>query len=317
MNTKATAAAIAIAAGAAIITAAAIINNTNQPQPQTPKPTAAQPQQPKIADLFSLPTSPSPAKVFFQTAEGKAIPARARRDSMGMMSMMASLVDRMNEFDANGDGMLDDLERLAMGVRLRKEFLSQYDLDGDGDMSREEWRALQRSMFEQTPQGQRLMAQFDLDADGRLNEQEQAALDAHLAQQQEQQQAEERARMDTNNDGEVSEAERRAARQQEREFWQSQMAAAENNFDHDGDGELNIEESRDAWDAWVEYQTVDDFINRYDTDGNNTMGPADYDQFLSDYERRRPAADVNNDGEINVQDINAYRDLVLRSRSVS
>jgi Ca2+-binding EF-hand superfamily protein len=222
----------------------------------------------------------------------------------------------MNEFDADGDGMLSDLEKIAMGYRLRKEFIADYDLDGDGEMSGAEWRAFQRGLFEQSAQGQLLMQQFDADADGVLNEEEQAAMDAHLEQQKEQRRAEDRARADTDGDGQLSEDERRAARQQERQFWQSQMTAAENNFDRDGDGELNIEESRDAWDAWVEYQTVDAFINDYDTDGDRAMGPADYDAFLSQYERRSRKADVNADGEINVQDINAFRDLVLRSRSM-
>ncbi|MCR9077444.1 MAG: hypothetical protein NXI07_15530, partial [bacterium] len=129
--------------------------------------------------------------------------------------------------------------------------------------------------------------------------------------------AEDRARMDKNNDGQISDDERRDARRQEREFWRNQMRTAENNFDYDGDGELNIEETGDAWEAWVEYQELDDFISRFDANGDRNMGPADYDAFLSAYDRQSPDADVNNDGEVTVSDINAFRDMVLRSRSMN
>ncbi|MFG0245089.1 MAG: hypothetical protein ACF8MF_03440 [Phycisphaerales bacterium JB052] len=317
MNTKAAAAIFTIAVGSGVIAAAWYMANDTQPQPRTPTPTP-QPTQPEPAglDLFSLPSTPSPAKVFFESASGTPIPAGSRNDIRGMIGMMASLIDRMDEFDVDGDGLLSDLEKLAMGMQLRKEFLAEHDLDGDGNMSGDEWRAFQKAMFEKSAQGQKLMAQFDLDADGLLNEEEQAAFDEHLRQQEEQRRAEDRARMDKDNDGQISDEERRAAQRLERDFWRNQMRTAETSFDYDGDGELNIEETGDAWEAWVEYQELDDFITRYDTDGDRNMGPTDYDAFLTDYERRSPDADINNDGKVNVADINAFRDLVIRSRGI-
>jgi sRNA-binding protein len=318
MNTKAAAGIFTIAMGSGIIGAAWYMS-TPSPAP-TPEPMpSAEPTEPKQSgfDLFSFPSTPSPAKVFFESAEGMSIPPRSRNQVQGMISMMASLIDRMHEFDADGDGMLSDLEKMAMGYRLRKEFIAEHDLDGDGDMSGAEWRAFQKAMFEKTNEGQQLMAQFDLDGDGVLNEEEQAAFDAHQQQLEEQRRAEEQQRMDTNNDGEVDDEERRTARRQERDFWRNQMRTAENNFDYDGDGELNIEETADAWEAWTEYQEVDTFITNYDTDGDRSMGPADYEAFLSAFDRRDDEADVNNDGKINVSDINAFRDLVIRSRNVS
>jgi len=318
MNTKAAAAIFTVAMGTGIIGAAWYMSSTNTAPTPEPTPTPP-PSQPKSAgfDLFSLPTSPSPAKVFFESAEGQSIPPRSRNQVQGMISMMAALIDRMHEFDADGDGMLSDLEKMAMGYRLRKEFIAEHDLDGDGDMSGDEWRAFQKAMFEQTAEGQQLMAQFDIDGDGILDEEEQAAFDAHMDQREQERRAQEQRRMDTNNDGEVSEEERRAARRQEREFWGNQMRTAESNFDYDGDGELNIDETNDAWNAWVEYQEVDTFITNYDTDGDRTMGPADYEAFLSDFDRKDDNADINNDGKINISDINAFRDLVIRSRNAS
>ncbi len=318
MNTKAAAAIFTVAMGTGIIGAAWYMSSTNTAPTPEPNPTPP-PSQPKSAgfDLFSLPTSPSPAKVFFESAEGQSIPPRSRNQVQGMISMMAALIDRMHEFDADGDGMLSDLEKMAMGYRLRKEFIAEHDLDGDGDMSGDEWRAFQKAMFEQTAEGQQLMAQFDLDGNGILDEEEQAAFDAHMDQREQERRAQEQRRMDTNNDGEVSDDERRAARRQEREFWGNQMRTAESNFDYDGDGELNIDETNDAWNAWVEYQEVDTFITNYDTDGDRTMGPADYEAFLSDFDRKDDNADINNDGKINISDINAFRDLVIRSRNAS
>lgn len=316
MKSKATAAILTIAIGSGILVGALSLGSGTSASPKGSPGVGVIASGPADMDLFSVPVSPSPSRVFFESAGGEPIPARARREVAGMMTMMAALIDRMHEFDADGDGMLSDLEKMAMGYRLRKEMTSEHDLDGDGKMSGAEWRALQRRMFEQTPQGQALMKRFDLDGDGVLSEEEQASFDAHLEQQEREREDDDRARMDSDGDGEVSQDERRAARQQEQAFWQNQMRTAETSFDRDGDGELNIEESNNAWEAWVEYQTIDAFISEYDRDGDRSMGPADYNAFLSDYERRNPRADVNNDGEVDIKDITAFRDLVQRSRGV-
>tara|TARA_R110002072_G_scaffold150953_6_gene299920 strand:+ start:27204 stop:28154 length:951 start_codon:yes stop_codon:yes gene_type:complete len=312
MNTKSIAALVVLVAGTGVV--AAVWSMTRDEDNQTPVVVAPPPVAPTpLPELSTVSFTPGPASVFLKSAGGQPMPAQSRSMMQGMMGMMASLIGRMEEFDANGDGLLSDLEKIAMGFKLRKEFLADHDLDGDGEMSGEEWRAFQRSMFEQTPEGQQLMKQFDADGDGVLDEDEQAALDAHLDQREQDRRAKERARMDTDGDGDVSREERRAAQQQEQAFWQNQMNAAETNFDYDEDGELNIEESRDAWDAWVEYQIVDDFITRYDTNGDRRMETDDYNQFLNDYGQRDPSSDVNGDGEIDIEDVYAFHDLMQRS----
>ena len=95
-----------------------------------------------------------------------------------------------------------------------------------------------------------------------------------------------------------------------RRLRQHRHRSGDRDGDRDGDGELNIEETGDAWEAWVEFQTLDAFISEYDTDGDRSMGPADCDAFLTNYDRRNPAADVNNDGVIDVADINAFQSAV-------
>lgn len=314
MNIKSIAALAVLVAGTGVVAAVWSVTRGGEGETQEvpAPPPAVEPQTP---DLFSVSFTPGPASVFLKSAGGQPMPAQSRNMMKGMMGMMASLIGRMEEFDANGDGILSDLEKIAMGFRLRKEFLADHDLDGDGEMSGEEWRAFQRSMFEQTPEGQKLMKQFDADGDGVLNNEEQLALDAHLDQRERDRRAEDRARMDTDGDGDVSDDERRAAQQQEQAFWQNQMNAAETSFDYDEDGELNIEESRDAWDAWVEYQIVDGFITQYDSNGDRRMDTDDYNQFLNDYGQRDASSDVNGDGEIDVEDVYAFHDLMQRSRT--
>lgn len=318
MNTKAATAIATLTLASGVLGAAWYLSRPAPPPQAAPAPPPSAPKQAATTgfDLFSVPVDPSPARAYYQSVGGQSMPARSRDQLSGMVSMMSALIERMHEFDTDADGILSDLEMMAMGYRLRKEFINEHDLDGDGELSGSEWRAFQKAMFEQTAEGQQLMAKFDLDADGVLNEEEQAAFDAHMEQREQQRRTEDRARMDTNNDGEIDDDERRAARRQEREFWSTQMRTAESSFDYDGDGELSIEETSDAWDAWAEYQEVDNFITKYDTDGDRSVGPTDYEAFLSDFERADPDADINLDGKVTVSDIKAFRDMVLRSRSV-
>ncbi len=312
MNAKPIVALAALAAGMGVIVGAWLMGTAGPSAAVAREAANPPPAEPVLPDLFSMPAEPGPARIYFQTAGGQPMPPDARRRIRGWMDMIARLMERMDDFDLNGDGMLGDLEKSAMVVKLRSDLLAEHDLDGDGEMSKGEWETYRRAQFEASPEGQMLMRRFDADGDGVLGQAEQAAMDEHLERQRHQQDL---AQMDADGDGEISEQERSDAHDRQEAFWRGQTQAAETAFDYDGDGELNIEETRDAWDAFVEYQTVDDFITRYDADADRRMGPADYDRFLGDYGRRSPSADVNSDGEINVEDINAFRELVLRSRS--
>ncbi len=226
-----------------------------------------------------------------------------------------AMMDRMTEFDLDGDGILSEDERRAMMQQMRQEWMDRFDLDGDGELSREERMAARQGMFEQSARGQELMRQFDADGNGVLNEEEQAAMEAFQQEQREQQRAEQLARYDSNGDGELSRDERRTQREEQRGQWGDTMRDATTEFDRDGDGQLSIEESQEAFAVMQERREIDRFVRDFDSDGNGSMGPADYSSFLSDYERQSMNADVNGDGEVNSQDLSAYTDMVTRSRN--
>lgn len=222
---------------------------------------------------------------------------------------------RMTEFDADGDGILSSEERDAMRRAMRDQMMAGLDLDGDGEISREERMAAMRDRFEQSPRGQELMRQFDLDGDGKLNEEEQAAMDAYNQEQRDIRRQEQLTQYDLDGDGELSRDERQAQREDQRSQRDNFMQGMNDEFDRDGDGQLSIEESQDAMSTMRERREIDQFISRYDVDGDGRMTATDYDAFVSNYSSGNMAADVNRDGVINSQDLSAYTDLVTRSRN--
>lgn len=226
-----------------------------------------------------------------------------------------AMLERMSEFDADGDGILSEDERREMRRAMREEWMARHDLDGDGELSREERMAARQEMFEQSERGQELMRQFDLDGNGVLDEKEQAAMEEYQQQQRDERRANELAQYDTDGDGQLSRDERRVQRQEQQSRGGDMMRNAVNEFDADGDGVLSIEESREAYAVFQERREIDNFVREYDYDGNGSMGPADYDAFLSDYERGNREADVNGDGEVNSQDLTMFTDMVTRSRN--
>ena len=222
---------------------------------------------------------------------------------------------RMTQFDADGDGILSSEERDEMRRAMREQMMAGLDLDGDGEISREERMAAMRQRFEQSPRGQELMRQFDLDGDGILNEDEQAAMDAYNEEQRDIRRQEQIAQYDLDGDGQLSREERDVQRQEQRSQRDDFMQGMNDEFDRDGDGQLSIEESQDAMNTMRERREIDQFISRYDVDGDGRMSATDYDAFVSNYSSGNMAADVNRDGVINSQDLAAYTDLVTRSRN--
>ncbi|WP_018970073.1 hypothetical protein [Rubritalea marina] len=83
--------------------------------------------------------------------------------------MRAKLIE---QFDADGDGKLDETERAAAKSAMkerRAEFIARHDTDGDGKLSDEEKQAAKEAF----------LAKYDTDGDGKLSADErQLARDA-------------------------------------------------------------------------------------------------------------------------------------------
>ena len=122
----------------------------------------------------------------------------------------------MRQFDADGDGVLNEAEQAAMDAHLAEEReaqreerrardLERYDLDGDGELSREERQAQQDER-----RGQRdgfmegLTSEFDRDGDGQLSiEESQNAFDTMRTRREIDQFVQS---YDSNGDGSISAA---------------------------------------------------------------------------------------------------------------
>lgn len=240
---------------------------------------------------------------------------RSSNSSTNTRGGFGAMFDRATEFDLDGDGILSEEERREMMRTMREEWMERFDLDGDGELSREERMAARESMFENSDRGQALMRQFDADGNGVLDDEEQATMEAYQQEQRDQRRADQLARYDTDGNGELSREEREAQRDEQRQSWGSRMQEATVEFDRDGDGVLSIEESQEAYSVYMERREIDRFMSSYDSDGNGSMGNADYSAFLSAYEVQDMHADVNRDGVVNSQDLAAYTDMVTRSRN--
>ncbi len=310
MHTKHLVMIVAVAVGATAVGGLLLWERGGQEQPGAPLAPGA------VAGRASQPD------YFAQTAV-ESTPSRDEISTAGRSGagtgadggMWDQLLSRLDEFDADGDGILSGEEREAMRRAIRDEMMAKMDLDGDGEISRDERIAARQKRFEQSPWGQDLMREFDADGNGVLDDDEQAAMESRMEAQRAQRRQEQLARWDRDGDGELSGDERRAQRDQMGDRRDRSMQEMTAEFDHDGDGRLSIEESREAWATMQERREIDGFIRRYDRDGNGSLGGSDYDAFLSDYSRGDIRADVNRDGEINSMDVAAYTDMVTRSRS--
>jgi len=269
---------------------------------------------------IALETGPETMDLIEPEPTERRMPQANRRGGNNPFGMNSDdFAARMAQFDADGDGILSEEEREAMGRSFREQRLARLDTDGDGEVSRAERRAAGRERFEQSERGQELMRQFDADGDGLLNDEEQAAMDSHLreerAAQREARQAEELARYDFDGDGELSREERDIQRDERRSQRDGFMEGLTTEFDRDGDGQLSIEESQIAFDTMRTRREIDQFVQRYDSNGDGSISTADFESFINDYSNHSPSADINRDGVIDADDISAYRDMMNLSEN--
>ena len=216
------------------------------------------------------------------------------------------------QYDANGDGQLDEKERAAMekaqadqraaDEQRRKEMLEKYDTNGDGQISGDERRAMYQDWRDR--QEKERLDRWDADKNGQLDEKE-------LQAEREQQQAEARRRMeewtirrhDKDGDGKLNEQEQAAA-DAERKQWEDvaqqarqRMQEWQNRWDRDGDGQLSDEERRVATDQ--ARQELDRRRQEMDTDGDGQVSADETQAYLKKLTEKY---DADGDGQLCAQE---------------
>ncbi len=81
-------------------------------------------------------------------------------------SQRAKWQERMQQFDQDGDGQLNDEERQALRAAHKAKVLENHDADGDGELNEAERQAFREA------RRAKLIDRFDADGDGELNERE-------------------------------------------------------------------------------------------------------------------------------------------------
>lgn len=240
---------------------------------------------------------------------------RDRGREQGPGGRFGRMEERLMEFDADGDGILDELERDAMAASMRQRMIDRFDADGDGMVSIEEQFAARRDFMLNSPRGQRMRDDFDADGDGELNEQELAAMNAEIDKREAERMAEIVSEYDTDLDGVMSPEETLAMQEQQFADRRSQMDQFAVQFDEDGDGNLNADERVEAMNTMIEQRELDRFLRRYDTNGDGEVGTSDYERFTEAYGNKEPYGDVNRDGIFNMDDVVMFRDMSERTNA--
>jgi Ca2+-binding EF-hand superfamily protein len=131
-------------------------------------------------------------------------------------SNRAMNIDKVKEYDTDGDGTLSDTEKTAMHEARKAEMLKKYDTDSDGTLSDSEKEAMKKDM---PPMGgrrgpgmndgkmpQEMLTKYDTDGDGTLSDTEKTAM--HEARK-----AEMLKKYDTDSDGTLSDTEKQTLRE--------------------------------------------------------------------------------------------------------
>lgn len=172
----------------------------------------------------------------------------------------------LKEFDADGDGKLNDEERTKAKEAFARRRNGQGNRPGAG---RPQGRPGPGGQGQGRPNLQQLLKEFDKDGDGKLSEQERAAAREFVQKRQAGNFGQRRIpeqvlkRFDKDGDGKLNEQEQAAARKAREEFMKRNGNASGRpntqgrpdfkeilaKFDADGDGKLNDEEKAAAREA--------------------------------------------------------------------
>lgn len=217
--------------------------------------------------------------------------------------------DRLDRFDTGEFERMSRDERREYMRAMRAEWEARMDTNGDGVVDDDE----RLDAMLNSPRGRRLLEEFDANGDGMLDESERQAMRDEQARREAEREQRMLDRYDTDGDGVLSREEEQARRDEQsrqRREQQERMAAE---FDDDGDGELNADEQADARLTLRERREIDAFIGRYDSNGDGRITTVDFNAFLVLYQGQDSRADVNRDGVVNTLDVNAFRDMMARA----
>lgn len=221
----------------------------------------------------------------------------------------ADLEERMANVDWEQFQQLSPEERRERMRAMRAEIEARLDTNGDGVVDDDE----RLDGVLASPMGRRLLDRFDANGDGMLDEAERQAMRDQEAQRRAEQQARTLERWDANGDGDLSREERDAMREEQRRRQEEQRARMAAEFDQDGDGELNADEQANAWQTLRNRREIDAFVRRYDTNGDGQITTPDLNAYLVLYQGGDSRADVNGDGSVNTLDVSAFRDMMARA----
>lgn len=217
--------------------------------------------------------------------------------------------DRLERFDYGEFEQMSREERRERMREMRAEWEARMDINGDGEIDDDE----RLDAMLNSPRGQRLLDEFDADGDGMLDETERQALRDQQAREALEREQRRLDQYDTDGDGELSRAEQQAARDERNRQRQDRMRQMSEEFDRDGDGDLNADERTDAWQTLRERREIDAFIGRYDSNGDGQITSIDFNAFLVLYQSANMRADVNRDNTVDTLDVNSFRDMMARA----
>jgi len=200
-----------------------------------------------------------------------------------------------------------------------RKLYKEYDKDGDGRMSREEYLALAAAVKDERKKWE--LEHYDTNGDGTVDDGERKA--AEEARKRYYAQIRERwtvRRWDRNKDGRLDEEELAAKKAQED---QSRRRAEEarrkymEQWDTDRDGNISDEEQKAMADHYrrLREERRKKMLERWDTDKDGTISQEErkamYTESRKRYEERRKAMDADGDGKVTTAEYQVYQKKLI------
>lgn len=286
---------IVLGTAAAGLGAAALVMNGSRETPVTPDEVGSSPATTPAANPLSMSSND------FMYAEDRGAEANPGQEF--------DWQSRLEQFDWGEIQRLSPEERRARMRELRAEMEARMDTNGDGVVDDDE----RLDAVLATPWGNRLLERFDANGDGLLDESERQAMREEEARRQAEREARMIERYDQDGDGVLSDQERRDMEREQRRQQEERARRMTEQFDSNGDGELDADERANAVQTSRERREIDAFVRRYDTNGDGQITTVDFNAFLASYQSGERRADVNGDGAVDALDVSAFRDMMVRA----